>query len=181
MTKYLLKTPSASPVSPAQKEAAEGEGAYVDEHMYLYHRTRLLDMETEILKALGYQTHTGLPYTLTINYAQTLDCLSKPLLLRCFGYLTDALLSPSMLYLTHQPNALAAAALYLAARDEKVKLPEGWWEMFDVDREDLGFLVAGMKSVEEFVRSQKEAWGDGVPWDEKELEDAVRKRLHGAE
>jgi hypothetical protein len=179
VTTYLLKTPSASPISSKEAPADVDldEACYVDEHTYLYHRTRLLDMETEILKALGYQTHTALPYALTINYVQTLDCLTKPLLLRCFGYLTDALLSPSMLYLTHQPNALAAAALYLAARDEKVKLPEGWWEIFDVEREDLGFLVAGMKGVEEFVRSQVDAWGDRIPWDEKELEAVVRKRL----
>jgi hypothetical protein len=176
VTTYLFKTPTVSPVSP-KHAPADPEACYVNEHMYLYHRTRLLDMETEILKTLGYQTHTALPYALTINYVQTLDCLTKPLLTRCFGYLTDALLSPSMLYLTHQPNALAAAALYLAARDELVKLPEGWWEIFDVEREDLGFLVAGMKGVEGFVRTQVEMWGDRIPWNEKELEAVVRKML----
>jgi len=45
------------------------------------------------------------------------------------------------------------AAIYLAAREEKCKLPEcEWWEVFDVEREELGFLVLGMKSLEGGVK-----------------------------
>lgn len=138
---------------------------------------RLIDTETEILKALGYQTHTALPYTLVVHYAQALECLNKPLLKRAFGYLTDALMSPSLVYLTHQPNALAVAALYLAAREEGSKLSEGWWDVFDVEREDLGFLVAVMKGVTEFVKRQAEAVGEGgVVWDGKGLEKELERR-----
>lgn len=58
-----------------------------------------------------------------------------------------------MLYLTHQPASLATAAIYLAARDEGVKIPDvEWWEVFDCEREELGFLVVGMGSVEGGVR-----------------------------
>ena len=60
------------------------------------------------------------------------------------------------MYLTHQPNALAVAAIYLAAREEGVKLVDGnWWEVFDVEREDLGFLVLGMGSLTGFVEDLK--------------------------
>jgi hypothetical protein len=39
--------------------------------------------------------------------------------------------------------------VYNAARDVGAKMPEcEWWEVFDVDREELGFLVVGMRSVE---------------------------------
>jgi hypothetical protein len=73
------------------------------------------------------------------------------------GYLNAALLSPQMLYLTSQPNALAVAAIYNAARDVGVKMPEcEWWEVFDVDREELGFLVVGMRSVEGWGRRIRE-------------------------
>lgn len=59
------------------------------------------------------------------------------------------LLSPQLVYLTHQPNALAVAAIYAAARDEGVRLPAcEWWEVFDVDREELGFLVVAMRSLD---------------------------------
>jgi cyclin L len=68
-------------------------------------------------------------------------------------YLNSGLLSPQMLYLTHQPSALAVAAIYNAAKDVGAKMPEcEWWEVFDVDREDLGFLVMGMRSLEGSIR-----------------------------
>ncbi|KAM3064920.1 hypothetical protein ACMFMF_011536 [Clarireedia jacksonii] len=66
-----------------------------------------------------------------------------------------------MLYLTHQPCALAVAAIYLAAREEEAKMPENeWWEVFDVEREELGFLVVGMRSVEGVARRGREVFGD---------------------
>jgi len=72
-------------------------------------------------------------------------------------YLNSALLSPQMLYLTSQPNALAVAAIYNAARDIGAKMPEcEWWEVFDVDREELGFLVVGMRSVDGWVKKMRE-------------------------
>lgn len=65
-----------------------------------------------------------------------------------------------MLYLTHQPCALATAAVYLAAKDQGVKLPDvEWWEVFDCEREELGFLVVGMGSLEGLVRRERERWG----------------------
>ena len=80
-------------------------------------------------------------------------------------HLNSALLSPQTLYLTHQPNALAVAAIYLAARDTDVKLPDGnWWEVFDVDREDLGFLVLAYSSLEGYAEAEKARWtGRKVP------------------
>ena len=66
-----------------------------------------------------------------------------------------------MLYLTHQPCALATAAIYLAARDKGLKLPEcEWWDVFDCEREELGFLVVGMGSLEGLVRQAREMWGE---------------------
>lgn len=62
-----------------------------------------------------------------------------------------------MLYLTSQPNALAVAAIYNAAKDVGAKMPEcEWWEVFDVDREELGFLVVGMRSVDGWGRKMRE-------------------------
>lgn len=78
---------------------------------------------------------------------------------RVLEHLNSTLLSPQLLYVTHQPNALAVAAIYLATREEGVKLVDGeWWEVFDVDREELGFLVVGMRSTEGFMRKETETW-----------------------
>jgi cyclin L len=114
--------------------------------------------------------HISLPHPLAITYLQALDLFSSAaypggtgprVAKRAIRYLNTALLSPQMLYLTHQPNALAVAAIYMAAREEAVKLPGGeWWEVFDVEREELGFLCLGMGSVAGWMGAEKEVWGE---------------------
>lgn len=83
-----------------------------------------------------------------------------------------------MLYLTHPPPQLATAAIYLAARDVNVKLPEvEWWEVFDTDREELGFLCVGMLSVEGFAQKEKKRWeGRRVPMNVEEVETELKRR-----
>ncbi|GAB7350622.1 hypothetical protein MBLNU459_g1187t2 [Dothideomycetes sp. NU459] len=122
-------------------------------------------MEAQMLRILGYQTHVALPYTLCINYLQALEVFGgsadgKPLAKRAFAHLNTALLSPQLLYLTHQPCALATSAIYLAAKDIGVKLPgDEWWEVFDVDREELGFLVVALTSMSGFAEDEARKWG----------------------
>ncbi|KAF5673770.1 cyclin [Fusarium heterosporum] len=143
---------------------------YVPEADYYAFQTRILAIEARILYTLSFDTHVSLPHPLAITYLQTLDFLAQPksiISLRAIQYLNSALLSPQMLYLTHQPHALATAAIYNAARDVGAKMPEcEWWEVFDVDREELGFLVVGMRSVENYIRKYKEETPDlsvGMP------------------
>lgn len=182
VTSYLLSTPSPSPISPPPGKgspALSPESYYVPESAYYAQRTRLLATETSILKSCGFQTHASLPYTLCINYLQSLSALSADVVRCSFGYLTDALLSPSLLYLTHQPNALAVAAAYLACRECGVRLPGGWWEVFDVEREELGFLVVCMRGVVQFVEEQVKVWrgrGGGIPWELEEVEICLERR-----
>ena len=122
---------------------------------------------------MGFNTHVALPHPLAITYLQTLDVFSsshrsksknigKQVAARTIAHLNTAVLSPQQLYLTHQPSALATAAIYLAARETGLKLPEvEWWEVFDVEREELGFLVVGMGSLEGVVGREVERWGKG--------------------
>lgn len=96
---------------------------------------------------------------------------------KAMAYLNDALVSNCRVYLTHQPNALAVAAIYLAAREEGKKLPEEWWMVFDADREDLGFLCVAILGVEEEVRRRREEWsGVGGVWLKEEVEREVKRR-----
>jgi hypothetical protein len=93
-------------------------------------------------------------------------------------HLNTALLSPQMLYLTHQPPQLATAAIYLAAREVNIKLPEvEWWEVFDTNREELGFLCVGMLSVEGFAQQEREKWvGRKVPMNVEAVELELKRR-----
>ncbi|KAL2121458.1 hypothetical protein VTJ04DRAFT_5485 [Mycothermus thermophilus] len=155
-------TSSSSP--PSEKNTP-----YLSPSGYQSFHARLLRLEGLVLAALGFDTHVALPHPLVVTYLQALDFFhfhhkdgSKErgkhvLASRALAYLNTALLSPQLLYLTHQPPALAVAAIYSAARDVGAKMPEcEWWEVFDVDREELGFLVVGMRSVEGWGRKIRE-------------------------
>ena len=118
-----------------------------------------------MLHALSFDTHVALPHPLAVTYLQALGFLGgggaaaaarDAVARRALAYLNAALLSPQLLHLTHAPCALAVAAVYNAARDVGAKMPEcAWWEVFDVDREALGFLVVGMRSLEGWVARQR--------------------------
>ncbi|KAB8254675.1 autophagocytosis associated protein [Aspergillus pseudonomiae] len=153
------------------------EGGYQSQRMVL------LRTESIILRTLGFNTHVALPHTIALTYLQTLGISSSAVAQRVFEHLNAALLSPQLLYVTHQPNALAVSSIYLAAREVGVKLVDGeWWEVFDVDREELGFLVVGMRSMEGFARAEMEKWkGRAVPMIVDEVEAEVERRRMMAE
>ncbi|KAL7627582.1 hypothetical protein AAE478_001775 [Parahypoxylon ruwenzoriense] len=142
-----------------EKDKGDPSTYYLSESAYSALRSRILAIEPRILAALSFDTHVALPHPLAITYLQALDFLSAPRAAisgLAVSYLNTALLSPQLLYLTHQPPALAVAAIYSAARDLGAKMPDcAWWEVFDVDREELGFLVVGMRSLEGWVRARR--------------------------
>jgi hypothetical protein len=155
---------------------------YVSEGTYQAQKLELFEAEQRVLKVLGFQVQVALPYTLCVTYLQALDVFSHPraseLAKRAYAHLNTALLSPQLLYLTHQPPTLATAAIYLAAKEVSIKLPDvEWWEVFDTDREELGFLVVGMLSVESFANEEIVKWGKRtLPMTVDELEAEMRNR-----
>lgn len=176
---YLTAKPSGNPITPRQvltsfaylSSLSPGQisSSSIDEKLsaswrlsegqYEDARSRLYEIEARVLRVLGFQTHVALPYSLCINYLQALDVFKSEfgsaVARAAFAHLNGALLSPQLLYLTHQPPALATASIYLAAREAGVKLPEvEWWEVFDLDREELGFLVVALKSWEGYAHQQ---------------------------
>ena len=133
---------------------------YQAESDYFATKTRLFRLEALLLQELSFNVQVVLPHPLAITYLQTMDFFNQDkteVSRKTIQYLNTALLSPQMLYLTHHPYALAAAALYVAAKDLGAKMPEcEWWEIFDIDREELGFLVVAMKSLDGIVKKRKE-------------------------
>ncbi len=162
---------------------------FLSEGTYYSQRSDIMKHEAIILRTLGFQLHVALPYTLCINYLQALEVFhqesGKALANRAFAHLNTTLFSPQLLHVTHQPSALATAAIYLAAREVGVKLPEEeWWEVFDTDREELGFLVVAMTSMDGFALEEKRKWGKRkVPMtlDEVQGELESRRMLNGQE
>lgn len=165
---YAYLTSSTSPLRQPFKTVAkpDPESYYLSEGSYQSARATLLQTESILLRALSFITQVTLPHHLALTYLQTLGVLpptpttkSTALASRTLAYLNTGLLSPQLLYLTHQPSALAVAAVYLATRELGVKLTSAeWWEVFDVDREELGFLVVGLGSCEGWIKVEKERW-----------------------
>ncbi|PHH59378.1 hypothetical protein CDD81_3337 [Ophiocordyceps australis] len=158
---YRYLASRASCLFDVGKLPAEDMAAWSgDDADYSAFLNSILTLEARILYALSFNTHVALPHPLAITYLQTFDFLGKSkssVSLRVVQYLNTALLSPQMLYLTHQPHALATAAIYLTARDVGAKMPHcQWWEVFDVDREELGFLVVALRSLQGWFRRRKE-------------------------
>ncbi|KAF3767421.1 hypothetical protein M406DRAFT_274950 [Cryphonectria parasitica EP155] len=175
---YLLSTNSSFMRDKGAQPPTTNDPAsyYLGESDYFAFHNRVLALEARILYALSFDTHVALPHPLAITYLQTLEfCNHQPreaLSKRAIEYLNTALLSPQLLYLTHQPNMLAVAAIYNAAKDLGAKMPEcEWWEVFDVEREELGFLVVAMRSLEGWVRKQREEF----PWMAKGM--IIRKMI----
>ncbi|KAI9745534.1 MAG: hypothetical protein M1818_001068 [Claussenomyces sp. TS43310] len=185
---YLLSPQSALDPSAVPGGRPEPTSYYLSESSYVNFRNRLLNIEGQILNALGFNMHVALPHSLAITYLQTLDVFGasyprgtgEKVGKRAVQYLNTALLGPQMLYLTHQPSALATAAIYLAARDADVKLPDlEWWEVFDTDREELGFLALGMKSLEGWVQAEKETWSTLAMITRSDVRAELKKRGDG--
>jgi len=184
---YACLLSESSPLrQPAQSSTkSDPESYYPSEGSYHAARATLLQTESIVLRSISFVTHVTLPHHLALTYLQTLGALppapttkSTALAERTLAHLNTALFSPQMLYLTHQPNALAVAAVYLAAREVGVKLSSAeWWDVFDVDREELGFLVVGLGSCERLMKGEKEKWeGKGCPLTLEELDVEMKRR-----
>ena len=163
------------------------ETYYLSEGSYMSARTILYQTEALVLRVLSFNTQVVVPHHLALTFLQTLGVLPTPatiksraLAARVIAHLNSALFSPQLLYLTHQPTSLAVAAIYLAAREVGVKLPTSeWWEVFDVDREELGFLVLGFASCAGWMENERNKWASSAcPLSKEELE-VVMKQSNG--
>ena len=161
------------------------ESYFLSEGRYLAARATLYRTEATILRTLSFITQVVVPHHLALTYLQTMGVLQVPqtdksraLAGRTIAHLNTALFSPQLLYLTHQPTALAVAAIYLSAKEVGVKLPSNeWWEVFDVDREELGFLVLGLGSCEVWMEEEKKKWAESrCPLNVEDLKTELRCR-----
>lgn len=143
-----------------------------------------MQLESVLLRSISFTTTVILPHRLALTYLQTLGALpsrpsasSSALAKRTLAHLNTALLSPQLLYLTHQPATLAVASIYLAAREIGVSLSTcEWWEVFDVDREELGFLVVGLRSCSGWIENEKQKWmANRCPLTIEEIEIELRR------
>eukprot|EP01102_Stenamoeba_stenopodia_P012329 TRINITY_DN3876_c0_g1_i2.p1 TRINITY_DN3876_c0_g1~~TRINITY_DN3876_c0_g1_i2.p1 ORF type:complete len:182 (-),score=17.09 TRINITY_DN3876_c0_g1_i2:304-849(-) len=117
---------------------------------YWQKRDELVALEATVFRTLGFNAHVELPYSYLLNYLHVLrinerilsSSSSSPLsafLQLAWGITADSFFTTLSLELP--PHALAAGAIYMAARLLKVTLPSSmsrpWWVVFDCDLEQL--------------------------------------------
>ncbi|KAM0787176.1 hypothetical protein ACM66B_006424 [Microbotryomycetes sp. NB124-2] len=101
----------------------------------------LVIAEMQILKRLGFQTQTGLPYGHLVNYLQVLELAEdKELVTTCWAFINDMLQTPAPAL--YPQSTLAVASIYLAVRvsTEPIALPlepVPWWTLFDAPEADV--------------------------------------------
>ncbi|KAJ5512563.1 hypothetical protein N7463_002115 [Penicillium fimorum] len=175
----FLLSQNASPLwfvrqSGAPETPPSPETYILSEGGYQSARLVLLRTETIILRTLGFDTHVALPHTIALTYLQTLA--------RCgsTGHSTPqcgTALTPASL--CHSPTKCPRRGCHLPRVTRGgVKLVDGeWWEVFDVDREELGFLVVGMKSTEGFMRAEVNQWKNkAIPMAVDEVDAEIERR-----
>lgn len=120
---------------------------------------------------MGFDTYVELPYRLAIHYLQILDLINNEIILqKVWSYVNDALCT--RVSCIQSAPSIAIGCIFIAAREEKIKLPCAWWEIFDVFIEDVKYIAASIKSfyIEEDERKRRERDGNLTPIDLEELE-----------
>lgn len=105
----------------------------------------LVVAEMQVLKRLAFNVQIQHPYAALVPYAQMLGLVDREGVVEgAWGFLNDSL--QTALPAVYPPPPLAAAALLHATRAERIPLPDGWWELFDVAWVDMVVIVGIMET-----------------------------------
>ena len=109
---------------------------YISNEYYRW-RDQVTTVERLVLRALGFYVQPRHPTGLLVNYLNALEVVDPRLAQRAVNYVNDA--GGSVVYICHQPNVVACAAIRLAAKDFQMELPKDpeWFRVFDVEEKEL--------------------------------------------
>ncbi|EMR10069.1 hypothetical protein PNEG_01819 [Pneumocystis murina B123] len=174
ITEYPIKIKDIIRIFSRLFDCREGKPMKVLEYFEeFFYRTRdqILIAEITILSSLGFDTFVELPYRLAIHYLQILDLINHEIILqKVWSCINDALCT--RVSCIQSAPSIAIGCIFIATREEKIKLPYAWWEIFDVFLEDVKYIAASIKSfyIEEEERKRREREGNLTPIDLEELE-----------
>ncbi|KAL7416818.1 cyclin-like protein [Mrakia frigida] len=134
---YLLANPSSSSSSshPPAPKFQYTPMSYTSSTFYNL-KDAIVISEMQILKRLGFNVQVQLPYASMVSYCQMLGMVEKEGVVdKAWGFLNDSLQTP--LPALFPPPTLAASSILLSTRQSSVALPDSWWELFDVEYDDM--------------------------------------------
>lgn len=116
-------------------------------------KQEVIDVERNILIELGFRVSLLLehPHKFVIQFIKAMvrqpDWLVAEMAQKAWNYLNDSM--RTVVACKYRPHEIATAAILLAARALKVKLPSqlAWWELFDCELRDVQRVAATIMSL----------------------------------
>ncbi|XP_012542877.1 cyclin-L1 isoform X3 [Monomorium pharaonis] len=100
---------------------------------YVAQKNQVIKSERRVLKELGFCVHVKHPHKIIVMYLQVLGYeKNRTLMQQSWNYMNDSLRSD--VFLRYQPETVACACIYLAARQLQLPLPTSpaWFSLFRV-------------------------------------------------
>jgi len=103
---------------------------------YTKWKNTMMKLELIILCDLGYMMKVDHPHKFILNYINVLEAGEK-VAQKAWSYLNDSLRIPKVIEI--KPEVMACAAIFLAARQLQVKLPDHppWFSLFQATKEEI--------------------------------------------
>uniref|UniRef100_A0A3B5KSH7 Cyclin-L1 n=1 Tax=Xiphophorus couchianus TaxID=32473 RepID=A0A3B5KSH7_9TELE len=105
---------------------------------YINTKNQVIKAERRILKELGFCVHVKHPHKIVVMYLQFLECEKNQTLVQtAWNYMNDSL--RTNVFVRFQPETIACACMYLAARALQIPLPTRphWYLLFGATEEEI--------------------------------------------
>lgn len=105
---------------------------------YVALKNQVIKSERRVLKELGFCVHVKHPHKIIVMYLQVLGYeKNRSLMQQSWNYMNDSLRSD--VFLRYQPETVACACVYLAARQLQLPLPTTptWFSLFRVTESSI--------------------------------------------
>ncbi|XP_062622271.1 cyclin-L1-like [Saccostrea cucullata] len=105
---------------------------------YITTKNQVIKAERRILKELGFCVHVQHPHKVIVMYLQVLEAEKNQRLVQCaWNYMNDSFRTD--VFVRFQPETIACACIYLAARQLQIPLPNSpsWFAIFNVDEQNI--------------------------------------------
>ncbi|KAM7099044.1 cyclin-L2 isoform 3-T4 [Molossus nigricans] len=138
---------------------------------YVNLKNQIIKAERRVLKELGFCVHVKHPHKIIVMYLQVLECeRNQHLVQTSWNYMNDSLRTD--VFVRFQPESIACACIYLAARTLEIPLPNRphWFLLFGATEEEIQEIC--LKILQLYTRKKV---------DLTLLESEVEKRKHAIE
>ncbi|XP_077007717.1 cyclin-L2 isoform X1 [Tamandua tetradactyla] len=138
---------------------------------YVNLKNQIIKAERRVLKELGFCVHVKHPHKIIVMYLQVLECeRNQHLVQTSWNYMNDSLRTD--VFVRFQPESIACACIYLAARTLEIPLPNRphWFLLFGATEEEIQEIC--LKILQLYTRKKV---------DLTHLESEVEKRKRATE